>query len=86
MGNDSSDNLREAILSLSEKELFDIEGVETIMDRVRELVRDMVPVEYKVTCDETNNTPEDALNNVVNVSIELIFNPVSSEDCKNCNN
>lgn len=56
------------------------------MDRVRKLVRDMVPVEYRVICDETNNTPEDALNGVVNVSIELILNPVNSEDCETCNN
>lgn len=86
MGNDIFDNLRETVLSLSEKELFDIENVETIRYRVRKTVRGMVPAEYKVTCDETNNTPEDALNGIVNVSIELIFNPVNSEDCETCNN
>ena len=86
MGNDIFDDLRETVLSLSEKELFDVKDVEAIMDRVRKLVRDMVPVEYRVICDETNNTPEDALNGVVNVSIELILNPVNSEDCETCNN
>jgi hypothetical protein len=41
-------------------------------DEVKEIFYGL-PKKYKVICDETNNTPEDIENGVVNATIEIEF-------------
>ena len=68
--------IKEDVEKSCEKDLFDPESIKEEAIKMRQKVVDEnygLPYTYKVVCDETNNTPEDVENGVVNA--DIYFSP-----------
>jgi hypothetical protein len=66
------EKIKKEIERSCEKKLFDEESRKEEVMKLRQKVVEEnygLPESYKVICDETNNTPEDIENGVVNVTI-----------------